>query len=587
MSDLEQRPVPSVVAASDHSLLVRLATGAAEVGEVDPGALRRLTERLAASSLPGVVDVVPGYGTILLRLQAGAAPEALHDAVAALAESEVAKAPPGPRDETPRIVELPVCYGGEHGPDLDEVARRAGLSPHQAIARHSGADYEVLFLGFAPGFAYLRGLPAELVTPRLATPRAQVAAGSVAIAGAQAGIYPQAGPGGWRILGRTPLPLVRLGETPWTRLVPGDRVRFVPIDGATFARLAADADAPAEGPDATAVGEAALEVLSPGPLTTVQDLGRPGWARLGISAGGAADPLALRLANRLVGNPDGAAALELTLRGPELLARRAVTVALVQAAPAGAPLTLDGAPVPGGRALRLRAGQVLRCGLLSGGARAYLSVRGGLAVPTVCGSAATDVRGRFGGLDGRPLRRGDRLALAARHDDEDSPGPPLQLSSAGRALLQPRRTLRVVPGAQADWFPPQIHDELPQRRFTVTPQADRTGLRLATDPPLRLLDPGRQLRTEGVTAGALQVPADGQPILLGVEQQATGGYPKLAQVISADRPQLGRLRPGDVLALEPVTPEQARVILQTDEALLAAAVESSSYSGPALDRGGR
>lgn len=586
-------------AASDHGLLVRFSfpdgthfdevgvdeewepAGAAAIADAAGRLSARLIARLAGAlldaQLTGVTDVVPAYSTVLVRYEPRAVEaedlaQEVRRVVAAVInwhrhrhrhQHQGQQLAQGARSDPERRVELPVCYGGEHGPDLAEVAHRLGMSPSELIARHAAARYRVVFFGFAPGFGYLSGLPRELHVPRLATPRPRIPAGSVAIAGAQAGVYPLAGPGGWQLLGRTALPLVRLTAEPWTRLQLGDEVRFVPVE-----RVSDDSEDPkALGTETQPRGESAMEVLSAGALTTVQDLGRPGWARLGISAGGAADPVALRLGNRLVGNRDGAAALELTLLGPELRARTALTAALV--GPVAA--TLDGHPVPSGETLRIAPGQILRCGSLQaqGGARAYLCLRGGLAVPTVCSSAATDVRGRFGGRAGRGLKRGDLLDLGL---DEGAPPSVQRLTAEGRELLGTRRRLRVVWGAQADWFSEAVREQLTRLPLSVTPQADRTGIRLRATEPLLPRDPTRQLLTEGLSAGAVQVPPDGQPILVGVEHQTTGGYPKLAQIVSADLPQLGRLRPGDTIHLVPISHDEARDLLRTEARLLAAAI---------------
>lgn len=585
-----------VRAASDHGLLIRFAVpggtycdevgvddewepaGAAAIADAAGQLTGRLTSALLDAQLTGVTDVVPAYSTVLVRYEPREVDaEDLAPRVRSIVDGIVGRELAGEgRSGGARRVELPVCYGGEHGPDLEEVARCLGMSPSELIARHAEARYRVVFFGFAPGFGYLSGLPRELRVPRLATPRPRIPAGSVAIAGGQAGVYPLAGPGGWRLLGRTALPLVRLAAEPWTRLSLGDEVRFVPVDR-EIDQVIDQVIVASEDPEAQPRGDAAIEVLSPGALTTVQDLGRPGWARLGISAGGAADPVALRLGNRLVGNRDGAAALEMTLRGPELRARIATTAALVGPVTA----TLDGHPVPDGETLRIAPGQILRCGSLDGGARAYLCFRGGLFVPQVCRSAATDVRGRFGGLAGRGLKRGDVLALGPDRElgpDADDPQPVCRLTAEGRELLGRRRSLRAVFGAQADWFSEPVRTQLARLPLTVTAQADRTGIRLHAAEPLYPRDPTRQLQTEGLSAGAVQVPPDGQPIVVGIEHQTTGGYPKLLQIVSADLPQLGRLRPGDTIELVPISHDEARDLLQTEARLLAAAVDRSGRS---------
>jgi inhibitor of KinA len=189
---------------------------------------------LAASPPRGLVDLRPAYASLLVVFDPLATThEEVRRAVTPLLP------PPGlALQPAGRTVEVPVCYGGECAPDLADVARGAGLAPGEAVALHAGAGYRVAFLGFSPGFAYLLGLPDRLATPRLPAPRLRVPAGSVGIAGGQAGLYPRSTPGGWRLVGRTPLPLFDAARDPASLLLPADAVRFVPVSHRDFDRLA-------------------------------------------------------------------------------------------------------------------------------------------------------------------------------------------------------------------------------------------------------------------------------------------------------------------------------------------------------------
>lgn len=211
-----------IVAASDHALLVRFGDAIDERAGVRVLALYRA---LSGDPPRGVVDLHPAYASLLVRFDPAVV---MPGAVEAAVRAACADAADG-GGVTGRLVEVPVRYGGDDGPDLADVARLSGLSPDELVARHAAAPYRVAFLGFAPGFPYLTGLPRELHVPRLASPRTRVPAGSVAIAGAQAGIYPSPSPGGWRLLGRTDLALYTPDDDPPARLAPGDRVRFVPV----------------------------------------------------------------------------------------------------------------------------------------------------------------------------------------------------------------------------------------------------------------------------------------------------------------------------------------------------------------------
>jgi biotin-dependent carboxylase-like uncharacterized protein len=280
-----------------------------------------------------------------------------------------------------------------------------------------------------------------------------------------------------------------------------------------------------------------IVVESPGLFTTVQDLGRPGYAHLGISVCGAADQLALRMGNLLVGNDANAAALEMTAAGGSFAFERATVVALTGAT----------AEAPMWKPFETRE---IRVGTLREGARAYLCVRGGIDAPLVLGSASTHAAS---GLGGGPLKRGDVLRAGSRAIRE-----PRWAGIHSRPLPEP--VLRVTDGPQADWFSGR---DLFETEWTVQQDSNRAGVRLAGPP----IEQGRpdQLLTEGVSLGAVQVPAGGQPIILFVDQQTTGGYPKIANVITADLWRVGQLRPGDSVRFEPLDIDEALRCLQEQE----------------------
>src|SRR5713226_8169459 len=287
-----------------------------------------------------------------------------------------------------------------------------------------------------------------------------------------------------------------------------------------------------------------IQVRAPGPFTTVQDLGREGFGPLGISPSRAADPISLRLGNRLVGNAEGAAALEMTLLGGMFLFPDGAVAALA-GSDFGA--TLDGRPVEMWAAFEAKPGQVLRLGPTRSGARCYLCIRGGIQVKPFLGSASTHILSGLGGHEGRALRKGDVLNIGA------ASGSTRARSLTAQALknLSPRKVLRVTPGPQSDWFPEPAQQIFYASTFRVAEESNRMGLRLegaAIPAPA-----SGEMISEGVALGAVQVPEGGLPIILFVEQQTTGGYPKFANVISADLHSLGQLRPRDEIRFERVT----------------------------------
>jgi len=300
-----------------------------------------------------------------------------------------------------------------------------------------------------------------------------------------------------------------------------------------------------------------IEVVSPGAFSTVQDLGRFGLAHLGISPAGAADPLSFRIANRLVGNEENAAGIEMTLTGATLRFRSACAIALT-----GARIGTDS--VPTFEPVKMRAGSELECGPLRDGLRGYLAVAGGVQVPHLLGSAATLFAAGYGGFKGRPLQRGDIIETGHGADSSHAVDP-----ARLRELAQPRTTIRVSKGPHHLRFGADALTQFCATEYRVTTQSNRTGLRLEGE-AVRLTRTD-ELLTEGVSLGAIQIPPSGQPIVLFVDQQTTGGYPVLANVISADLHCIGQLRPGDDVHFELVSIPEALQALREQEHALAEA----------------
>lgn len=311
----------------------------------------------------------------------------------------------------------------------------------------------------------------------------------------------------------------------------------------------------------------ALRVLMPGLLSTVQDLGRRGYRRYGISPQGAVDPFSLRVANLLVGNPLGAAAVEITLGEAAFEAEEETVVALTGAA---AEVRIDSCPVPEWEALPLPLGSRLEVGPCLSGARVYLALAGGVDVPPVMGSRSTDLVGGFGGLEGRALRSGDLLKAGK----EGLAGEGKTAAGlAGRYFppgLRPRcggeARARVVAGPQADWFDGKDWEAFLSAAYIVTPRWDRMGFRLE-GPSFRRVA-GREMVSEGVVTGSVQVPPGGQPLVMLAGHQTLGGYPKPAVVASVDHGLIGQLRPGDSLCFQKVGLDEARLLLAAQEKIL-------------------
>jgi KipI family sensor histidine kinase inhibitor len=535
-------PVGDVRRLGDHALVI---------GVPEARSARALVAALRSSARYPVAEVVGGLATVMVSVDpevgAGVGPTPLDELESWVGQVFRDLDPSTTVVGAGTVVEVPCVFDG---PDLDEVAEQAGCDRDRVMAHMTAAELTVAVVGFSPGFAYLEGLPGALASiPRRRTPRTVVPAGSVAVANGYAAVYPSASPGGWHLIGRTAEPFFDPGVAPYARLAPGDRVRFV-------ARSELPPDAPRMAPPgaASAVGgQPVFAVEQPGLRTLRQDGGRRGVAALGVPGAGPADPFALEVANRLVGNAAEATALEVTAKGPVLRCLSSTFVAVVGAAP---DIALDGQPVPTGQVVPVGPGQRLAVGLLRHGLRCYVAVAGGLVGPAVLGSCATD---QLCGLGPGPLAIGDQLRAG--------PVTPPMGDHVSAAVGAERSTepgadvvLRVVPGPHPERFATGTFDALSTRAFTVGADSNRIGLRLRAvgGGPVAPADhAASELDSQGTVTGVVQVPPDGQPVILLTDHATLGGYPVLAVVATADHGALGQCAPGDVVRLVPITHAEA------------------------------
>ncbi|MFD4959712.1 5-oxoprolinase/urea amidolyase family protein [Microbacterium sp. NPDC058389] len=471
---------------------------------------------LAASRPDGVTDLVPAARTVLVRVDPRLLPVAAAHAWAlrTATESQPGDAAAGP------LVELDIAYDGA---DLDDTARLLGTTPDALVRRHAEAQWRVAFTGFAPGFGYLVSDEWPYVVPRLESPRTRVPAGSVGLAGAFSGAYPRDTPGGWRLIGTTGAPLFDPAAASPALLAPGTRVRFRPVAVVT--------PRPGGGADAAApTSRRGLRIVEPGLLSTIQDLGRAGAASVGVAVSGALDRTALRTADRLLGNPEGTAAIEVTMGGWRAVAETDLWVAVTGA---WGRVRLDGREIDPYEAHAWPAGAELHLDWFTHGARAYVAVRGGVDAPPVLGSRATDL---LAGLGPAALRAGDRVPVGPAPPTPIPVAPP----NAWGAPHDDELELALAPGPRADWFAPgtALFDAV----WTVTGDADRVGVRL--DGPELVRTRTGELPSEGMVPGALQVPPSGRPTILLADGPVTGGYPVVAVVADASLDLVAQARPG-------------------------------------------
>jgi KipI family sensor histidine kinase inhibitor len=499
----------------------------------------RLRRLLKLNPIPEIVDIVSSFDTIAVQFSPIDGEKVL-DHLTSLDLDEIGDQ----RHPEGDTITIPVVYGGDYGPDLQALAETGNLSTDELIELHRDTEYTVAAIGFSPGFPYLQGLPQLLHQPRHSSPR-KIPAGSVAIAGGQAGIYPFASQGGWHLIGRTDVTLFDPHRERPALLQPGDKVRFVEIKNLR--------QAIPEPPQLEASTDG-IQIIEPGALSSIQDHGRWGHQHLGVSPGGAADPVLATIANRLVGNPDEAAVIECTMTGPVLQFNGYARVAWV-----------GWADEPSGKPHEFKVGNRVDLRGRMSHLRGYVAVAGGIDVPEVLGSRATDLRAVFGGHHGRSLQAGDTLAIGKASTTPVSGKWHVSWPRPDGRLIE----IRYLRGIQAEWFTEEAHRLFSENFYEISPYSDRTGTRLK-GPGLRLLEP-REMVSQPVVAGSVQVPPDGQPIVLMSERQTIGGYPQIGHVISADIPKLARAWPGTHVRFRQVDLDEARHAwnqLQRDLAIL-------------------
>lgn len=496
---------------------------------------------LEAEPVDGIVDIVPAARTLMIRFRPKVlTAEGLAGAISSRDLS--AKIPP-----SDMLVEIPVIYDGE---DLHDVGELTGLSVSEVIERHTASEFTVAFCGFAPGFGYLVGGDPALQVPRRQSPRTKIPAGSVALAGAFSGVYPQASPGGWQIIGTTPLKMWDLTRDPPALFQPGYRVRFFDLAKRPQSVVVPGRAEPTSTGTAASRAATTITVTAAPMPALVQDLGRFGQAGQGVSSSGALDQGAFRAANRIVGNPLEAACLEITLGGFAFEVSGPTVMALT-----GAPCPIsvrnkEGRSIvaEGYQPISLEAGDTVSLGFAARGARSYLAFRGGLDVAPVLGSASTDTLAVVGP---EPVGVGAVLAIG-KGEQRLSPvslteSPAFICPAPGEIV-----TLDVVMGPRSDWFTERGIETLSSQVYEVTPQSNRVGIRLSGPEALERKDKA-ELPSEGTATGAIQVPHSGQPVLFLADHPLTGGYPVIGTVAEYHLDLAGQIPVSAKIQFRPIT----------------------------------
>lgn len=524
MSNRSRTEIVNVLSVGTEALSVELDTLEGVLG---------LCGWLSREPAPGQVDLIPASKSLLIKL--------LSSAYLSSARSHL-HAFPGSVDtvSNPRIHEVDVVYDGA---DIEALAKTLGTTVPTLVQFHTAQNWKVAFGGFVPGFFYLVTENNPFTVARKSNPRTNVPVGAVALADAFTGIYPRNSPGGWQLIGRTDAVLWDSKRIPPAFFRQGDEVRFRAVK--PVVPIGEEAPAPSSAVEENAqpnwhAAKPSLTVLTPGLMSSLQDLGRHGNGGVGVPSSGAADRGSHDLANRLVGNDPDAATIESTLGGLRLQAECDLVVAVTGARARVFTISDIGCtrPRPLNTAFCLRAGEKIMLDAPEVGLRNYLAVRGGIDAPLVLGSRSRDFLSNLGPA---PLVAGNSF------DVGNAAKRPVEAGALPDATeLGPQASLRITLGPHKEWFNHQSVSRLLGQRWSVKSSSNRVGLRITAAEPLifKRLD---EFPTEGMVAGALQVPPAGQPVVFLRDHPVTGGYPVIAVVIPADLDRAAQLPPGGTI----------------------------------------
>lgn len=530
--------------AGDTSLLIKFGD---EIKEETVRVINKFNSMLKACNNEAIIDTIPSYCALLINYK----PELLkYDTMIAFLK-DLSKNIDLELSQDKEIVEIPVLYGGDKGIDINTVAEHNKLRAEDVIRIHTEPEYLIYMLGFTPGFPYLGGMNKRIATPRLEKPRLKIEAGSVGIAGEQTGIYPINSPGGWQIIGQTPVELFNVNRREPFLLKAGQYVRFKAIKEEEFNKIKADNEENRLLYNSTDYNQnkKGFIIRNKGFLTTIQDKGRYGYQAFGVPVSGAMDIYSLSLANILVDNDLDEAVLEITMLGPTIEFAEDNIIAIT-----GATLSprINGIDVNMNTALICHKGDILSFNGIKSGSRAYIAFAGGLAVPKTMGSKSTYIKAGIGGYKGRALENNDEIGFE---------NPRINIDNLENRRLQEQAynnniKLRVVMGPQDDSFTEAGINTFLNSTYTVSNEFDRMGCRLEGEKIQHKKD--GNIISDGIAFGAIQVPSHGMPIIMLADRQTVGGYAKIANVISADLPKIAQAKPGDKISFEKISIEEAQ-----------------------------
>ena len=435
---------------------------------------------------------------------------------------------------------IPVCYEDEFAPDMEALCKAKECSREQIIKWHTAPDYRIYFRGFLPGFLYLGGLNEKLTHPRKRIPRQQVPSGAVGIAGNQTGIYPINSPGGWQLIGQTPIRLNKSGALPAEQFQPGDSIKFYAIDKKEYTVIVNnEKDKLSQTKTNKASNELGeVEFLTPGLFTSLQDFGRTGYRRWGIPHGGALNRDAATKANLLLNNPKETTVLEITSLGPKLLFHDSTSLAI---AGGQIRLALNDEPLSQQTIINIKKGDVLSLGKITQGARVYMAIRNGFIQDSIFGSAS-----KVAGLQkSMRFEKGDILNFKPSAN-RSAANARIKLSETSNSDL-----IDCFAGPEYVLLNQEQQIALTNIKFSISATATRMAFPLA--PISKLLSHNFSLLTGPVIPGVVQLTPEGKLIVLMRDAQTTGGYPRVLTLTENSINKLSQKRIGQTFTFSLVT----------------------------------
>jgi KipI family sensor histidine kinase inhibitor len=534
-------------------------------------------QAIEQNPFPGFIETVPAYTSLTTyynpsEIIGGNTSVSIHEIVKQILGNILKNnSVPNFQTTTP-AVEIPVCYDEEFGIDLQELSELLQLSKEDIIQLHSKELYKVFMMGFTPGFAYMGKLNQQLFTNRKIKPRLEVPPGSVAIAGNQTGIYPLQTPGGWNIIGRTPLLLLNKEKQNPFLLKAGDHVKFIPITKKEFESISR-LTSPSDGNLATiqygsshqaGMHDDKIHIQQCGFLTTLQDTGRVKFLQYGIGKGGVMDFYSMQLANAMVGNMLSEVVLEIT-QSPHVFHFTNTTI--VAFTGGGLQPMIDGQPIPFNHAVLIEENSTVEIKQQIPGYSLYMAIAGGMHAEKFANSSSTNLLLKTGGHYGRPLQKGDQLILKNKLTPAQKKlykvlqsGATIQLNHKEKNFHS--NVIRVMEGIDWSFLSSSSKQKITSSQFTIGMQSNRMGYRLTGE--LLQTEQPCEIISSAVTQGTVQLTPSGEMIVLMADAQTIGGYPRILQVAITDLPILAQKKPGDRIQFQFISLQEAEELYLED-----------------------